>query len=257
MVVSDNTQYGGAWIDSGTLMVKDSTFARNRSEGGGGAIFNLGGEATVLRSTFVDNTTSEGGADNGGGASHNDGVFKIVNSTFVGNTAAPEDPISGRGAGGAIGNHRSGRMTVESSTISGNRAPDGTGGGIHTSPAPGSSFTIRDSIVADNEAPEAPDVFGGFTSGGYNLVGDPNGSTGFGPTDQQNVPSGLDPEGLKDNGGPTQTVAPLPESPAVDAIEVGCPPPETDQRGVSRPQDGDGDGTSLCDIGAYERDVTS
>jgi hypothetical protein len=45
--------------------------------------------------------------------------------------------------------------------------------------------------------------------------------------------------------GPTKTHALLPGSPAIDAA-VACPPPTTDQRGVSRPQG------AACDIGAYE-----
>ena len=50
---------------------------------------------------------------------------------------------------------------------------------------------------------------------------------------------------LQDNGGPTQTHALLPGSPAIEAaLLANCP--ATDQRGVSRPQ---GAG---CDIGAYE-----
>jgi hypothetical protein len=47
---------------------------------------------------------------------------------------------------------------------------------------------------------------------------------------------------LADNGGPTQTEALLPGSPAI-AAATNCP--ETDQRGFSRP-------TGRCDIGAYE-----
>jgi hypothetical protein len=50
---------------------------------------------------------------------------------------------------------------------------------------------------------------------------------------------------LADNGGPTQTHALLPSSPAIDAGDNnGCPP--TDQRGVARPSG------LACDIGAYE-----
>jgi hypothetical protein len=44
-----------------------------------------------------------------------------------------------------------------------------------------------------------------------------------------------------------------PGSAAIDAVIDGtCPPPATDQRGVARPQDGNGDGGAACDIGALE-----
>jgi len=56
---------------------------------------------------------------------------------------------------------------------------------------------------------------------------------------------------LQDNGGPTETHALLPGSPAIDAGDnTACP--ATDQRGWARPADGDGDGTAVCDIGAVE-----
>jgi hypothetical protein len=58
----------------------------------------------------------------------------------------------------------------------------------------------------------------------------------------------------QDNGGPTETHALLPGSPAVDAgDDTACP--AADQRGVTRPVDGNGDGTAVCDIGAYEKAV--
>jgi hypothetical protein len=58
---------------------------------------------------------------------------------------------------------------------------------------------------------------------------------------------------LADNGGPTLTYMLIEGSPAVDeAAAVNCEP--TDQRGVVRPQDGDGDGEAVCDIGSVERE---
>ena len=54
----------------------------------------------------------------------------------------------------------------------------------------------------------------------------------------------FDPKPGTDNGGPTETHALVPGSPAIDAAGEECPPPFDDQRGVERPQDGDGDGVA-------------
>ena len=56
-------------------------------------------------------------------------------------------------------------------------------------------------IVAGNEAPESPDVSGAFSSGGYNLIRDPSGTTGFGATDLTNTSAGFDPRASRTTAG--------------------------------------------------------
>ena len=67
--------------------------------------------------------------------------------------------------------------------------------------------------------------------------------------DLVNTPAGLAP--LADNGGISLTRALLGGSAAIDAGD-DLSAPATDQRGIDRPWDGDGDGTAVSDIGAFE-----
>jgi hypothetical protein len=66
-------------------------------------------------------------------------------------------------------------------------------------------------------------------------------------SDQPDVDAGLGP--LADNGGFTRT-----HRPGANAIDHGVASacPATDQRGFARPQDGDGNGSVVCDVGAVE-----
>ena len=99
--------------------------------------------------------------------------------------------------------------------------------------------------------------------GGYNLTDDT--TCGFSTANHDIIETttaavGLDPTGLQNSGGPTQTIALLPTSPAIDRIPLGtsftanattfdlCPANGTDQRGYPRPDQNE----AYCDIGAYE-----
>ncbi len=107
------------------------------------------------------------------------------------------------------------------------------------------SLIFRGTLLANNSGGNC--LNGSATSQGYNISDD--NTCAFANTGDQNgvAPgAGLDPKGLQNNGGPTQTIALLSTSPAVDLIPIASCTLTTDQRGTTRPQ---GKG---CDAGAYE-----
>ena len=112
-------------------------------------------------------------------------------------------------------------------------------------------MTLTSSIIVSTQASPC---YVSVTDGGHNLVHVAGGgSVGSCPTGGTNI-SGQDPllGALQVNApGTTATMALGAGSPAIDAVAAGCPPPSTDQRGVTRPQG------ARCDIGAYEVQVAS
>jgi uncharacterized repeat protein (TIGR01451 family) len=217
--VSDNAarEGGGIYNGSGTVILNDSSIGNNSSPKGGGGIFN-GGTMTLNSSTVSSNTTYSSGycyeCYRGGGI-YNSGSVNLNNSTVVSNKATGETCI-----------------------------PTCEGGGIYNRDG---GVTLHNTILAGNTADTAgPDCAGtiGIGSLGYNLVGNTSGCVFLSTTgDLTNVDARLGL--LQDNGGPTETHALLPGSPAIDTgDDNACP--ATDQRGVPRPQMGQ------CDIGAVE-----
>ncbi len=102
--------HGAGVLNAGTLTVADTTFSDNDSgtTRHGGAINNKSGAILmVVRSTFSNNSASEGGAI------QNRGSATISNSTFSGNSAS--------NSGGGLDNIGSGISTsVNNSTFTGN-----------------------------------------------------------------------------------------------------------------------------------------
>jgi predicted outer membrane repeat protein len=229
---------GGAIYNDGTVTVTNSTFSGNHAYNFGGAICSGSGTVTVFNSTFSGN-----GGGSGGGAIYNDSTVIVTNSTFSGN-------LAGADAGGAIFNDSLGTMGVTNSTFSGNEGSFGSYYGETI--VNNGTLRIGGSVISSLSGSQLA-CAGIITDLGYNLVAD--GSCFHGGTgDIQSASPGLDPKGLQDNGGPTQTIALQSGSPAIDQISTSdatlCPTSGTDQRGAGYPRPDNSE--TNCDIGAYE-----
>jgi hypothetical protein len=228
LTISNGLASGGGIYNAGTLTVSGCTLSGNSTGpddgGSGGGIFNAG-TATVTASTFSGNY-----ADWSGGALYNTGTLALNNSTVSGNSVADS---WGFGAIGAEG--PSSLTIITDSTISGNT---GLFDGIFTASSNGyAPLHARNSIIEG--------VAGDLGSWGHNLIGNARWGSGFDSTDLLNVNPLLGP--LRGNGGPTQTMALLPGSPAIDAGD-NTDAPLYDQRGPGFPRIVNG----IIDIGAFE-----
>jgi hypothetical protein len=206
---------GGGICNTGTLALTNCTIAGNVSGNGG-----IGSNSSQIHNIPAGGNGGSGGS---GGAIWNQGPLTLLNCTISGDVT---------GSGGAGG----------SGSPSGSTGAAGSGGGIGN--GAGVAELLNTLIAVNSAGGGGPDVSGSFTSQGYNLIGNTNGSSGFGTVgDLLNVNPQLGP--LQNNGGPTPTRALLPGSPAIDAgTSVGAP--QYDQRGVLRPQG------AAFDIGAFE-----
>jgi len=227
---------GGGLYNSGTLTMVDSALTNNQATIAGGGIYAAGGSLTLSNTTLSGNHAGDGG----GLYNHAGSSAQITNSTFYGNSAT---------YGGGLCNAASATLTLSFSTISSNGVMFNIhgfcGGGICA--LPGGTVNLGNTIVAGNFRSMGftpNDINGTVVSQGYNLIGDTLGVTGLVGSDLQNVDALL-AGALADNGGPTQTLALLVGSPAIDAAADGACPSK-DQRGVIRPQH------LHCDIGAVE-----
>ena len=204
----------------------------NGPYGGGGVENQLGGNDTLIGNTFIGNSAIEGAGI------ANAGTMTVTNNTLYNNHA-------GTNGGGGIQNY--GNITITQTTLSGNSSAGG-GADLHTfaQPAPAAApvTTISQSIVANGVSSANCSGTGAITDSGYNL--DDGTSCGF--TTATGSINNTNPQlaAPKDNGGPTQTMAPDPNSAVVDAIPSANCSGTTDQRGATRPQG------SGCDIGSVE-----
>lgn len=266
--LSGTSSEGGGILSRGDLTVSNSTIAENNA-GYGGGLYVADGTSSITATLIADNRSSAwtGNSGIGGGG----GIYAGGGTVLVNGSTIAENSAQGGGAGISVSG---GALVLANSTISRNRA-SGDGAAVLVAQSSTSSATLTYVTVAENVSAHAA-VYGpaevsnsimlanetsggywgandafGVHSGGYNLVGIGWPTTFNGPGDQivRNASQFLGP--LQDNGGPTWTHALLPSSPAIDAADP-LAYPATDQRGIPRSQDGNGDGGNEPDIGAFE-----
>ncbi|MGO9061031.1 MAG: choice-of-anchor Q domain-containing protein [Candidatus Binataceae bacterium] len=242
---------GGGSFGGGTVSLWRSTVSADAVEGGNAGSFLAFGSAN-------------GGNSLGAGMFVSGKSVTLADSTFFGNVAypggspAPGGGYPGESAGGALF-VAGGSVDLVGLTIASNQVfqassfSSSLGGGICNSGA--TSLVIYSTLIGNNSVPlpfgTGSDVYGAITAS-YSLISQTAGAT---ITDNGHNIFGadplLDPNGLQENGGPTETVALEQGSPAIDAgdtVICQAPPPEglggVDQRGFPR--------SRPCDIGAFE-----
>jgi hypothetical protein len=231
---------GGVNGDNSRLTISNSTIADNhvRSDaycGTGGGVATYGGSQMLnLSSLIVEGNT----AKYGGGVFYN-GSNPLNNTTIQGNSAS---------FGGGVDNSMNATLSLDHCTVADNTASvNGTALFTDTNAIEYSHNTV----LAGGSTNDACVIVGSsiFNDQGYNLSSDDSCSLSVVLYDLINTDPLLG--ALGDNGGLTPTMALLAGSPAIDMADPNLTL-ESDQRGYYRPVDGNGDGTSVADIGAFE-----
>ncbi len=235
------------------LVMRNSVVDLNRGRGAA-VTFESG---SVEDSSITRNRASDLQRRCGGMAVFYDGT--IDNTTFSGNI----------GPGGALCHFYLGSLVVTNSTFSDNVGRVDAGGVSLNSERPDAETTLQNVTFANNTGARADAIrviFGtvrlrgtAISGVGDNLLCEAGLGTilslgsNAAEDDSCNLVRDSDQPGvadlllgpLQDNGGANHTHALLPGSPAIDGVASdNCP--DTDQRGVLRPQGG------ACDVGAFE-----
>lgn len=242
LVHNQNLQYGGLLYNVGTTTAVRCRLSNGTSAGSpgsnGGAVYTTG-PFTATDCLFDSSTASTGGAI------YSSGRLRLVRCTFAGNTSGGSEAIYVQSGADST--------SLLECTVSAN-----AGSSVAVENAGAVTVDVGNTIIAGNAG---GDVSGAFRSLGFNAIGIGTGSTGFGGQgshDQVGTSgSPLNPNlgPLRDNGGPTLTLAPSTSSVLIvdqGHAMVGA----VDARGHARtydylpvPNANGGDGT---DVGAVE-----
>jgi predicted outer membrane repeat protein len=257
----------GAVLDGFTITAGHANDITTHPFDSGGGMYNDGSSPTVSNCIFSDNFAINRG---GGMRNDNNSVPVIINSAFSGNSANSygggiynfnySGPIftncvfsgnSGSRGGGIYNNISS--PTVTNCTFSNNTASS-YGGGIRNWGA-ASQPTVSNSIFWGNTAttgPQIDDNSGAVTTASYSDI--QGGWTGTGNINSD--PCFVDANGLDNIAGTEDdNLKLIGGSPCIDTGNNSIVMELTDIDGQTRIIDGDANGTSIVDMGAYERQI--
>lgn len=239
---------GGVWLWSyapDNIIVKNSTFENNTTQGHGGAgRVSVGftdhshqgstrttpGTINIVGSSFLGNS-----AQANGGALYVDcyGDCNVVNSTFYGNSASGVGgAIQHVGWGADVGGYQATNVSFNNVTFADNANAN--------SVLFGSRFSLNNTVLVSHTS---RGICNDSTNSGSNVLQYSSlGTTTNCLLSGTILTSGPLLSAPADNGGPTHTMLPAANSPLLGA-GTNCPP--VDQRGSPR-------NTATCDIGAVE-----
>jgi hypothetical protein len=230
VVTGNSAVSGGGIYDTGTTLIENTAILNNTATQNGGGVLSY--QMNCVNCTISNNTANEGG----GIYVNTFGRVKVTHSTIVFNTA---------NYAGAITSDNyylyTGSVDVKNSIVTNNTTTTGN-------------------IAAGAPGADINNVH--FHSLGSNIVTSPCCVNNPGPQDQFNVDPKLETQ-LRAGSTGVPYYALRADSTAVDRGDncvltptasggCGAPAVTTDGRGSARPQDGDGNGTAVVDIGAFE-----
>lgn len=236
-IFADDVSTSGALTLAGLTLTGGNGTGQSFN-GSGGAILNFGATLTLARCTLSGNSADSGGAI------ANSGTLTLTECTLSGNSAAIYSSVI---------DNIEGTLTLTHCTISGNTGGDASQAIYNYN----GRLKIENTIVAGNKGHNILNTQSGvtpctFVSVGFNIVETTSraGSVReYGSVRTIGLSANLAP--LGNYGGPTQTMPPLPGSPALDSAlyEPYSFQPTTDQRGLPRPLG------IRSDVGAVESSI--